>query len=142
MVFSHYAANALLDSLFRGQPWTIPTEQFWALFTGDPLPAAIGPEATYSGYARVLLVPSLTSFLSTQGAVGELSAGITQKVSLNEAVVFPSPGSNQTVTHWGIFDAAAGGNMLYFGRLLTPRGLVSGQPGPRFAPGDFVFGLV
>jgi hypothetical protein len=120
----------------------VPPEQFWALFTGNPLPTAVGPEATYGGYARVQLTPSLTSFLSSQATSGEVSAGDTQRVSLNVTVTFPSPGSNQTVTHWAIFDSPVGGNMLYFGRLLTPRGLVLGQPGPRFVPGDFVFGLV
>ena len=142
MVFSHYSANLVLDQLFRGRPWTPPTSYYWALYTGDPLPTGGGPESQYGGYTRVILIPGLTSFLSTQGTPGVVSNGTSQKTVLNELVTFPAPTSKETVTHWGILDAVTGGNLLFFGRLLTPRGLVLGQPGPKFAPGDFVFGLV
>jgi len=97
--FSNYLEDKILDiTLKNGTTYTVGTA-YLALFTTDPTDAGSGTECSYTGYARQSM------------AFGTISGG---SVSTNATINFPAlAGSDITVTHIGIFDAASSGNLLY-----------------------------
>lgn len=117
MNMSNYLAAALLNSIFRGQAMTFPTNVYVALYTSDPTKNDTGQEVTGGGYARQQVV--FSSPVEEDG----------KQVIRNSAdVVFPVAEADWgTVTHVGIRDAATGGNLLYFGPLNVPRTILTGD---------------
>lgn len=117
MNMSNYLAVALLNGVFRGQPYTFPTTVYVALYTSDPTKNDTGQEVTGGGYARTSVV------------FGEPVLENGKQVIRNSAdVVFPVAEADWgTVTHVGIRDAVTGGNLLYFGPLNVPRTILSGD---------------
>lgn len=81
-------------------------------------------EPVSNGYARAA---TSTSDWSTA------SAGIT--VNANEISFAEATGSWGMVTHFALFDATSGGNMLCHGALNVARTIVSGDKA-RFTAGD------
>ena len=65
---SDYLANKLIDLIWRAQAFTWPATVYLRLVTTSPTNAAGGVEVSGGSYARVALVPSLTSMSGTQGA--------------------------------------------------------------------------
>lgn len=95
---------------------------YFALFAGDPAGIGVEPDST-GGYARVAKDNDATLW----GTIGSSIVTITNSAS---GIVWPvatgaySVGTDE-LTHWGIFDNSAGGNLRYFGEL-TDHILVSG----------------
>ena len=80
-----------------------------------------------TGYARVAVSNTTGNFPLSSNGVKSNATNVT----------FPTAGANWgTITSFGIFDAATGGNLLYFGNLTTARGISQGDTA-RFAAGDF-----
>lgn len=132
---SDYLENGLIDHLFRSRTFAKPSALYVALFTAAPSDAGGGTEVVGGGYARVNQPPSDTNWGSTQGGAGNSSgsSGTTANASI---ITFPVPSANWgTVTHFGIFDAASGGNLLIWDALTTPRTIASGDPAPTFQVG-------
>ncbi|OHB77102.1 MAG: hypothetical protein A2Z25_11865 [Planctomycetes bacterium RBG_16_55_9] len=107
--FSNYWEDKILDYVFSKGSYTPPTIHV-ALSTEDPLDDASGfSEPTGNSYARV--ETSSSDWNTASGGI------------LNNAgdVIFPkTTGSWGTVTHFALFDAATGGNMLAYGALSQP----------------------
>ena len=81
-------------------------------------------------YARVNLAPLDTNWKATQGGTSGASSGSGGVTANAVAITFPAPSANWgTVTHFGIFDAASGGNLLVWNALTIPRTIVNGDPG-------------
>lgn len=95
--FSDYAENAVGNLLLRGQSLTPPANIYLALFTDDPTDADAGTEVSGGSYAR----KAITFDAPTDGAFA------------NSADILFSDMPAATVTHWAIYDASTGGNMLY-----------------------------
>ena len=58
------------------------------------------------------------------------------QTSNNNVITFAAPTANWgTIAGFGIFDAASGGNMLYFGSLTTSKTVNNGDAAPAFAAG-------
>lgn len=101
---TNYLENAIVNHVLRNTAYTSPTSVHIGLFTAAPGEAGGGTEVSGNAYARQAV---------TFGAP-------TDGVCLNTALVqFPiaTPSGWGTVTHFAIFDAATGGNMLYHAAL-------------------------
>ena len=113
--FSDYLENKLVDVTLRGGTYT-GGGVFIALFTQDPTDAGTGSEVADSAYTRQRAHATVTSDGFTAPANGSSSNTRT--------IVFPAIVDTQvTVTHWGIFDAQTGGNLLYHSAMLNPKTL-------------------
>jgi hypothetical protein len=127
--FSNYWENKILDHVFGKGSYAPPTI-YVALSTADPLDDASGlSEPSGNGYARVQ-----TSASDWSPASGG---------SLNNAgdIAFgAATGSWGTITHFALFDAATGGNMLAYGALNQSKA-IGGSNTPIFEAGDLDISL-
>lgn len=131
---SDYLENKIIDHLFRTATFAKPAAIYLALLTAAPSDLGGGTEVAGNSYARVNLPPLDTNWKATQGGTSGASSGTGGVTSNAVAVVFPTPSGNWgTITHYGIFDAATGGNLLIWDALTTPRTVNTGDPGPSFA---------
>jgi len=99
-VLTDYARNLMVRALCARAP-SLPTAVYAALGTGGTTSAGLAGEPAGNGYARQRVV-----FTGT---------GLQRNV---EALRFVFTGAAGTLTHVGLFDAAAGGNALAFGPLV------------------------
>lgn len=116
--FSDYTENNILQTTLRGNSFPTPSNVYIALFTADPTDSGdTGNELGDSNYARQD---------AAQG--GSIDTGWTSPsdgVSKNaKQVEFPPISDAEvTITHFGLFDAQTGGNMLYHSALSTSKTL-------------------
>lgn len=111
---SDYLEKKLLDHVFRGEVYAPPEEIFLALFTTMPNDAGTGGvEVTGGSYAR-----QATTFLAAALGVGRSESAST--------VIFASM-PELTVVGGGLYDAATGGNLLFYRALGAPRALTAGE---------------
>ena len=110
--FTNYLENKLVDHVFRGIPYTPPAIGYVALFTTATTDAGGGTEASGGGYVRSATPFNAANWSGTQAAGSTTaSTGTTGMSSNNVKIDFPlMPAA--TATHFAIFDAAVGGNML------------------------------
>lgn len=122
--FADFWEDEILDHVFDKGAYTAPTI-YVALSTADPLDDASGmAEPSGNGYTRV--TTANTDWAASSG-------GATSNVN---SLSFPqATGSWGTATHFALFDASSGGNMLAHGTLGTPQAIVSGNT-PSFGVGD------
>lgn len=132
---SDYLENKLVDHIFRGMSWTMPSALYVALYTAGPSDSGGGTEVSGGSYARAALAPSYSNWKGTGGEVTNTpSAGTSGQTKNASTITFPTPTANWgTVTHWGIFDASTSGNLLAHGSLTTSKTVNNGDPGPTFA---------
>ena len=103
MAMSDYLENAVLNHVLVNTPFSSPTNVYLALFTSDPTDANTGTEVSGGGYERQKVT------------FGTASGGT---VTNTKDVVFPeTTAAWGTVTHFGLYDAATGGNLLFHGAL-------------------------
>jgi hypothetical protein len=122
--FGNFWENEILDHIFNKGSYTAPTI-YVALSTADPTDDASGiAEPSGNGYARV------------QTAAGDWNAAVSGLIDNANAITFPTAtGSWGTLTHFALYDAASGGNMLAHGSLGSSQAITTDQI-PRFAAGD------
>lgn len=125
---SDYLEDAILNALFRGQTFPQPDPVYIGLFTADPGDAA-SSEVTGSEWTNY----SRGSIATTDGSSGFDAPGDNgsggREVANSSAVDFGTAsvtGSQDDVSHFGVFDAASGGNLLYAGALDEVKGVVDG----------------
>lgn len=108
--FADFWENEILDHLFGKGVYTPPTI-YVGLSTADPLDTAAGlAEPSGDNYARV------------QTAAGDWNLAADGAIDNANAVTFPeATGDWGTITHFALFDAESGGNMLGHGSLTTPK---------------------
>lgn len=106
---TNLAKDGLLGLLFRAAAWAgAPTEWHVALFSSvTSIPLGTVTELTGDGYARqtVTFNVELAGVIDNNGAI---SFGV-------------ATADWNTVTHYGIFDAATSGNLLMVGNLDKSR---------------------
>lgn len=121
--FSNYLENKILDHVFKTAAYTQPTNIYVALSTANPgEDGSTIAEPSGNNYAR-------TACNSWDAASGGATAN-------TNAVTFPqASGSWGTITHFALFDASSGGNMLGYGALAASKAVGSGDT-PKFAAGD------
>lgn len=134
---SDYAANKLIDLIFRGQAFSWPGNVFVRLMTSPPSNAGGGTEVPAAGGYTSQSVPSSLAAWSGTQAPGSTTAstGTSGRTSNNSPIIYPAPTSSWgTITHRAVSDAAgAGGNLLFWAPMDTPRTVVGGGPAPRFS---------
>lgn len=120
---SDFLENKLIDQLFRGQAAPTTTTLYVGLLTAAPSDAGGGTEVSGNSYARVAVTSSLANWAGTQSAGSTTaSSGTGGQTSNNAAITFPTPsGTWGTVTHFGIYDATSGGNLLFWGALTISK---------------------
>lgn len=113
--FSDYLEAQLINATLRGATYT-GGGVYVALFTADPTDAGTGAELNDSAYIRQRAHTTVASDGFTVPANG--SASNTKNL------IFPAIVDGQkTITHWGVFDAQNGGNLLYHAAMLNPKTL-------------------
>ena len=131
MAKSDFLENEIIKHIFRTGSFTKPTALYVALFTAAPSDAGGGTEVTTSAtnYARVDHPPLDANWAATSGTDG--------KTSNATAITFGVPSGNWgQVTHFALFSAVTGGNMLYWGALTDPKNVNTGDPAPVFPIGS------
>lgn len=116
---SDYLENKMVDQLFRGQTAPTTSTLYVALLTAAPSDSGGGTEVSGGAYARVAVTSSLANWAGTQSAGSTTaSSGTSGQTSNNIAITFPTPSATWgTATHFGIYDASTGGNLLFHGEL-------------------------
>lgn len=130
---SDYLEAEILDHILGGADYSRPGTVYAGLFTAAPSDSGGGTEVTGGSYARVSITNDATSFpaAATDGGVTTKTNGID--------IQFPqATAAWGTVTHWGLFDASSGGNLLLHGALSASRSVQSGDA-PRWLAGAMSF---
>lgn len=122
--FGNYWENEILDHIFGKGSYAPPTIHV-GLSTADPTDDGSGlAEPSGSGYARV----------STSSSDWNTASG--GKTANANDITFPeATGSWSTITHFALFDAASGGNMLAHGSLSASKVISNGDTA-KFVAGD------
>jgi hypothetical protein len=109
-----------------------PGTVYLSLHTAAPGEATSGTEVSGGSYARAPVGVADANW--TEGTSGTAST-----VANAAQIVFPRPTADWGVVGWwGMFDAASGGNMLFYGALGAARTILSDDNPPSFAAGAFV----
>jgi hypothetical protein len=126
---SNFLENKIIDQIFRGQAYSFPTTLYVGLFTAAPTDTGGGTEVSGGDYARASVAASLANFAGTQGAgTTSASSGDTGTTSNNASITFVTPGATWgTVSGFGVFDAATGGNLLFYGTLSISKTINQGD---------------
>jgi hypothetical protein len=125
---SDYLEGEIVKHIFRTGSFTKPTNLAVALYTAAPSDSGGGTEVSGGSYARAGLDPLDANWTAPAGGDGHTDNAV--------AITFPAPTANWgQVTHFGIFDADASGNLLVWGALTTPKTINNGDPAPSFAIG-------
>ena len=123
---SNYLENEILDHILGGGDYTRPATVYVGLHTSNPDEDDSGTEVSGGSYARVSVTNNATNWPAASG--GAKSNGT--------AVTFPTASASWgTVTHFGIYDAASAGNLLYYGALTASKSIDSGDTA-EFAIGE------
>lgn len=118
----------VLDHIFRNAALGLDATNVWVgLFTGAPSDSAAGTEVSGGSYARAAVVRTGAGW---NAAIGTLA--LTDNTGVVTFVT--ATGNWGTITHFGIFDAATAGNLLYWADLPTSKVINNGDTGS-FAAG-------
>lgn len=124
---SNYLENAIVNATLRGQTFPSISGVHVSLHTGDPGDTGANEVSTTDW-------PSYTRLDSTkgEGSLADAWAVPSNGVTSNtKQLLFPvfNGGSSLQVTHFGLWDASSGGNLLIASSLDVPRTI---QPGDVF----------
>jgi hypothetical protein len=113
--FSNYAELKILEHITGKTSFTKPTV-YVGLSTANPDEDASGlAEPSGNGYARV----------DSTGVWGTAADG---EITNDSVITFPeASGSWGTISHFALFDAESGGNMLAYGALSESKAVGSGD---------------
>ncbi len=127
--FANYWENKVLNHIFGKGNYSPPTI-YLALLTDAPTDDGSGlAEPIGNAYSRV------------QTSASDWNQASGGSVVNSEDITFPqASGSWGTITHFALFDAASGGNLLAYGALSTPI-VISEFDAVQFKTGDIEVGL-
>jgi len=118
--FSDYAAEGLLDLMFRNQAFSV-TNTYVGFTTTVCSDSAAGTEVSGGSYAREIIN-------EYTGGTPEWTAASAGAVSNNGDVTFTDPtGDWGTVVAVGYWDAATVGNFLMYDNAVTDQAITSGD---------------
>lgn len=112
-MITHLQANKLLDYNFGGTTYTVPSIYYIGLSTTAISADGTGAtEPSVGAYARVAADNNKTTFSVASNSV------LKNNIQIQFA---ESTGNWGTITHIAIYDAATGGNILYYDELPNSR---------------------
>ena len=127
--FSNYWENKLLDYIF-GKDDLTPPVIYLGLLTVEPDDDGTG-----------LAEPSGNSYQRVQTSASDWNVSADGSLDNAGDIVFPmTTGNWGKVTHFALFDAATGGNMLAYG-TLSPAKVIGSGVIAKFAMGNLVINL-
>ena len=127
--FSDYWENRILDYVFDKASLTTPTI-YLGLSTADP-----------ADDGSSLAEPSGSAYVRVQTSASDWNTASGGSLDNANEIVFPMATSPWgTMTHFVLFDAATGGNMLAYGTLSPSKSIGSGDIA-KFSAGDLVLSL-
>ena len=113
--FSNYLENKILNHILKVSSFSVPANIYVALSTTDPDDSGSGiSEPADGAYARVLC--------NTWNTASARATKNTGAIQFAEAV-----NAWGNISHFALFDAITGGNMLGHGSFATPRYVGGGQ---------------
>jgi hypothetical protein len=120
MPASTYLGNALLESVLRGTAFPVPSRVYVSLHTADPGVSGANEVTTgmWPAYARQ--DPAQGAAMNTGFPAPSAKSTSNAKQMLYGAM---NGVANVTISHFGIWDAASGGNMLVYGTLQDAKTL-------------------
>jgi len=128
---SNYLEDKVLNWALKATAMgTAPTTVYVSLHNGDPLDTAAG------GTEVTTTIRAAGRVSAAFGAITTNTGGNT--VSNSALVDFGAAAAGATFTHFGIFDAASAGNMLYANALTGGSQTVSTGTNVSFAIGAIV----
>lgn len=119
--FSDYLEAGYLDHSLRGKSLPTPSTTYLALFTSDPTDEGTGNEVSDSAYVRQDMAKG-----------GEISSGWTAPSKSGEGTMSsnakvlqfpPVADAAVVVTHYAVYDAQNGGNLMYQGEFTVAKEL-------------------
>jgi len=126
--FGDHWEDEILDHIFNKGAYSAPTI-YIALSTVDPTDDASGLAEPSDGYARV----------ETEAA--DWNAASSGTVTNANDIEFPeASGDWGTISHFALYDAASGGNMLAHGSLTASKDITTGDTA-KFSAGDLSVSL-
>lgn len=121
---SNYLANALLDHVFKGTPFSQPANIYVSLS---------GSTITDATTGSTISEPADTYERQSANTWNAASGGASANTN---AISFPSAGSGYgTMTDFALIDALTNGNILFYSTLAVPKGIGAGDV-PEIAAGD------
>ena len=125
---SDYLENKIIDHILRATAFTAPATTHVGLLTAAPNDTGGGTEVSGGSYARVGVTSGTAAWNNTQGNTTGASTGTDGTTENAAAINFPTPTAGWgTVTHFGVYDAASGGNLLFYGALTTSKTINNGD---------------
>lgn len=122
---------------------TVPCFQtlYAALLTAAPSDSGGGTEVSGGSYARVPVASALASWAGTQAAASTTaSSGTGGQTSNNNPVTFAAPTANWgACTHFALYDALTGGNLVAWVPLLAPKTINSLDAAPSFVAASLTY---
>lgn len=119
-----YMEKKILDYIFRNASMGLDGTNLWVgLFptATPPSDSAAGTEVSGGSYARKAVARTGAGWNAATGASPALTDN-TATITFDTAT-----GSWGTITHFGIFDAATAGNLLYWADLTASKTVASGD---------------
>lgn len=112
---SDYLELEWLDHVFENGAFSVPTNIYIALSTADPTDSGGSiAEPSGNGYARKV--------------INTWNTAASRAITNNGVITFATAtGAWGTITHYAIFDAITGGNMLAHGSLAVAKSVVNGN---------------
>lgn len=122
---SNYLETQLVNLIFRGTAFTPPAKTYIALHTSDP---------TETGSAGEVPLATWPSYVRQDAAKGGTQANAwiapsdgTSKNALQLLYAMYDGAAPLTVTHFSVWDAVTGGNMLVYAPLASARTINNGD---------------
>jgi hypothetical protein len=122
---TNYLENAIGNHILRNIAYASPALVYVGVFTAAPGEAGGGTEVAGNGYARKIATFGAPA---TPGVFAN-----TNTITFDVA----TPGGWGTLTHFAIFDAVSGGNMLYYGSISVPK-LIDVGDAAVYQPGQLI----
>jgi len=116
---TQYLQKKLLDHFLKTAAYTQPTNVYVGLFTAAPSDTGGGTEVSGTGYARIVC--------NAWNAATSASPSLADNTGI---INFGTAGAGGwgVVTHFGIFDALSGVNLLGWSALTIPKTINEGDP--------------
>lgn len=111
---SDYAEEKFADWIGGNANMPATSSRYLALFDDDPTDANTGNEVTAD--IRVAGRLGITFSSPTNGQISNASQ-----------ISFGNSNNDASVTHFGIYDAASGGNLIVHGQLSSPKTIQTGD---------------
>lgn len=115
---SNYTENNVIDAIFGGVAFPLPSTLYVSLHTANPGESG-GSEVSTSAWPSYVRKDAADNGALTDGWTRPGDGTATNA----KQIIYPSNNGSSavTVTHWALYDAATGGNMLCYAPLNTPR---------------------